>query len=167
MSIRYDYAVAQTANGKVNFEKLDLEIRATTIPNYLSVTGVEGEISCKFSDVIPQVSRDELDALILAHDGEYAAINEQQVQGRELKIRELTALALNHPSLDNDEAVEYLTSIDNWFNGWKRSGIASALIAKISIDAANIAHPQHGFLNEVVNTDGNKTFEFLIAKIME
>lgn len=164
--VAYIYPLAATLNGTINIEKLDLEIRASTIENYETPPYILNEhIYVQFSQNATAQDKLNLDGIIGAHDGAKAAVTETLVNARERKIRELTEMALYHPDLDNNDTVEYLTSIDNWFNAWKRSGIHNSLVGKILADATSGAHPQDAFLNTVVNPEGNKTFEFLISMI--
>lgn len=164
--IAYIYEILSTFNGKVNLEKLDLEIRASTIENYETPPYLyAGKLYIQFAQEATAADKTSLDAIVAAHDGVEAQVSESFVQAREIKIRELTEMAILHPALNNTDAVEYLTSIDNWFNAWKRSGIDSSLVAKIVADATSGTHPQDAFLNTVVNPAGNKTFEFLISMI--
>lgn len=161
------YNVSDTLNNKVNLEKLDLEIRASIIENYNTPPYLyAGKLYIELSQQPTDAEKLQLTNIIAGHDGEYAAINEEQVKSREQKIRDLTEMALYHPDLVDEDTVAYLTSIDNHFNGWKRSGVSSVLQAKIVEDAQNTNHPQHAFLNTVVNTAGNKTFEYLISIIL-
>jgi len=160
------YSKSETLNGVVNYEKLDLEIRASTIQNYVTPTyEFKGMIFVEFEQTPSAEDKTNLDGIIAAHDGGIAGVSETQVLAREKKIRELTEMAIYHPDLDKNDTVEYLTSIDNWFNGWKRSGIDTSLLAKIVADATSGTHPQDTFLNTVVSPDGGKTFEFLISVI--
>lgn len=164
-SIRYGYYIEDTQNNKVNFEKLSLEIRASSVPLFEKASGVDGDISIKVTEELSVAKKSELDLIVANHDGAVALVSDSEVKERENKIREMTLMAIYHPLLDETETVEYLTSIDNWFNGWKRSGINSILITKIVADASNVLHPQYDFLNIVVNEEGNKTFEFLISVV--
>lgn len=165
--IAYIYELSATLNSKVNIHKIDLEIRASTIQNFETPPYLfKGKLYVEFSQDATAEDKTNLDAIIAAHDGEEASIAENHVTARETKIRELTEMALYHPLLDENDTVEYLTSIDNWFNAWKRSGINSSLIAKITADATSGTHEQDAFLNTVINPEGNKTFEFLISMII-
>lgn len=160
------YDKSATLNGVVNYEKLDLEIRASTIQHYVTPAyEFKGMIFVEFEQAPSTEDVTTLEGIIAAHDGEKANVSQVQVGNREKKIRELTEMALYHPSLNNNDTVEYLTSIDNWFNAWKRSGIDTSLVSKIVTDATSGTHPQDAFLNTIVNPDGNKTFEFLISMI--
>lgn len=162
------YDLSVTLNNNVNLQKLDLEIRSSTIELYETPPYLfKGMLFIEFSGTPSAADITQLEAILAAHDGEDAAISEAQVNARENKIRELSQLAINHPLLDNGDTVEYLTSIDNWFNAWKRCGIDSSLVSKIVADATSGTHPQDAFLNETVNTEGNKCYEFLISKIQE
>lgn len=161
------YNISDTLNSKVNIQKLDLEIRASEIQNFETPPYLfTNRIFIEFSETPTADDVTALDAIIAAHDGEEANVSEAQVNARETKIRELTEMAILHPLLDNNDAVEYLTSIDNWFNAWKRSGINTSLLTKIGTDAADVGHPQHAFLNVVVNPEGNTTAQFLQSMII-
>lgn len=166
MSLAYIYTLQETANGKVNLEKLDLEIRASTVPDYVTPPKMySGNIFIEVENGLSAADKLILDGIVANHDGEEADVSEDSVNKRENKIRELTELALLHPLLDNVDSVRYLTSIDNMFNAWKRSGVDTVLIEQIVADATSGVHPQDAFLNEVVNAEGNKTYEFLISVI--
>lgn len=165
--VAYIYELTETLNNKVNEEKLDLEIRASVISNYKKPPYlVTGRIFVEFNQDASASDRIVLDEIISLHNGELAEVSEVHVQERERKIREMTEMALYHPLLSEHETVQYLTSIDNHFNGWKRSGVNSVLIAKIQTDANDTTHPQYDFLNEIVSPEGNKTFEFLLSIII-
>lgn len=165
--IAYIYEISETTNSKINIEKLNLEIRTSPILGYQSPPYLfKGKVYIDFEQLATPGDKASLDVIFAAHDGAEAGISESLVNAREKKIRELTEMAIYHPSLSEIDVVEYLTSIDNWFNGWKRSGISTSLIAKISADATNGAHPQAGFLNTIINTEGNRTYEFLIGMIL-
>lgn len=172
--LAYIYELSETLNDKVNIEKLDLEIRASEIENYETPPYLfKGKVYIDFS-IEPSVDhKNALDGIISSHDGEEAPTSEKLVTQREQKIRELTLMAIYHPLLNEVDTVEYLTSIDNWFNGWKRSGVTSAIVTKIATDAADTSHPQHGFLTTVVDSvpDGQGgeidvlTYQFLLSII--
>jgi hypothetical protein len=160
------YPLSATLNGKINLQKIDLEIRASTIELYETPAYLfKGMLYVEFSGSPSEADVTQLEEIIAGHDGEDASVSEAHVNEREEKIRELTQMAIFHPLLDNTETVEYLTSIDNWFNAWKRSGIETSLVSKIASDALSGTHPQDTFLNTVVNPEGNKCFEFLISVI--
>jgi hypothetical protein len=164
--IAHIYEISITLNSKVNIEKLDLEIRASGLANYVTPPYlINSRLYIEFSNDISGADKTALETILATHDGVEAAISENLVNAREKKIRELTEMAIYHPLLVETDTVEYLTSIDNWFNGWKRSGVNSSLISKIAGDAASGTHPQDAFLNTVINSEGNKTFEFLIGAI--
>lgn len=164
--LAYIYQITDTVNDKVNIEKLDLEIRASTVPDFLTPPYMfSNKIYVEISQELAPADKTTLDGIIAAHDGATANVSEVHVVEREKKIRQLTEMAIYHPALNESDTVEYLTSIDNWFNSWKRSGVDSVLVAKIVADATGGGHPQDAFLNTVVNAEGNKTFEFLISVI--
>lgn len=163
-------SLTPVTGGKVNIEKLDLEIRASSVnnyttPPYLYNNKLYVQMSINAHEET-ESNKNALDAVVFAHDGEFAAVSEVLVKERETKIRQLTEMAIYHPLLDEVQTVEYLTSIDNWFNAWKRSGIDSVLIAKIVEDAGDISHTQNAFLNTVVNPDeGYNAAQFMISII--
>lgn len=164
--ISYQYDITATVNDMVNLEKLDLEIRASTLPNFITPPYMfNSKVYIDFAAEITAQEKTDLAAIIAAHDGSQADIAQAHVDAREKKIRDLTEMAVYHPALNNDDVVEYLTSIDNWFNAWKRCGIDTSLVAKIAADSADVNHPQYAFLTTDVNTAGDKTFEFLIGMI--
>jgi hypothetical protein len=167
MNAIYKFTADQTANNLINELSLKLEVRASGISNFISAEkyGLSA-ILVEFDHSLSDQEELDLVAIVAAHTGEKALVDEASVESRELKIREMTEMAILHPLLNKVDAVEYLTSIDNWFNAWKRCGIYDSLIAKITADALDTNHPQHTFLNETVNVEGNKTYEFLIGSII-
>ena len=167
-TVIYTYELSQAANGKANFEKLNLEIRASTVPDYKAVHHVNGKIYVEVESELAADKKTELDGIIAGHDGAEAEVAQRFVDAREKRIREMSEMAIYHPGLDTDHTVEYLTYIDNHLNAWKRTGINSVVIAKITADAGDTSNAnQHAFLNAVVNEAGNKTFEFLIGEILK
>jgi len=108
-----------------------------------------------------------LTQIVNAHQGNVALVDEASVEEREQKIREMTEMAILHPELNQNDVVEYLTSVDNWFNAWKRCGIDTSLVNKITSDAADSGHVLNTFLNTVITPEGDKTFEFLISSITD
>lgn len=91
--------------------------------------------------------------------------DDERVRSVERKIVHMSNLAIAHPLLDNVDMASYQLSIDGYFNTWKRTGLSDILVDKILLDSSLVTHPQHVFLNTVVNEEGNKTFEFLISTI--
>ena len=170
-AIVYVYEISGTTNQKVDFEKLEIEVLASEVPNVISAKGVDGQIYIKVKNELTSTQLDNptqpigLNQIIANHDGESADVTVSAVEYRENKIRELSQMALYHPNLVEDDVVEYLTSIDNWFNAWKRLGKPNSIINKIILDANTPTHPQYTFLNTNVNSDENKTWEFLVGKI--
>lgn len=161
----YIHEISESLNNRVNFQKLYLELMATPIP-VLGVEGIKGKIYVEVSTELSDELKLQLIAVINNHDGEDAtAFSLHAIDAREEKIRELNQLAIFHPLLDNIAIVEYLTSIDNYINSYKRSGINTVLIGKIFADA-QVKEPHYDFLNQVVNLEGNKTFEYFISKVM-
>jgi len=171
MAIVYTYPINTTLNNRVDFEKLEIEVLASEVPDVVSVKGVDGEIYVKVKNALTTLQLDNstlpygLNQIIAGHDGQTADVTVSAVEAREAKIRELSQMALYHPNLVEIDVVEYLTSIDNWFNAWKRLGKPSSIVTKISTDASDVNHPQHTFLNTVVNSEGALAYQFLIGKI--
>lgn len=163
--IAYIYQINDTLNNQVNIEKLDIEIRASVIPNYISIKGISNNLYIELEEVLEESNKIILDGIVNNHDGNPANVTESLVNERESKIRVMTQMAEYHPLLDNNTTTDYLTTIDNYFNGWKRSGNNTILINKILSDANDVNNDFYDYLNVIVNTEGNKTFEFLISKI--
>lgn len=163
-------AITPATGGKVNVEKLDLEIRASTVQNYSTPPYLyNNKLYVQMTILAHQETESNktaLDSVVFSHDGEFAAISESLVSDRERKIRELTEMAIYNPLLDSVQTVEYLTSVDNWFNAWKRSGIDSVLISKIVEDSNNTSHPQYSFLNTTF-PEGYTAAQFMIGLISE
>lgn len=168
MKIIYQFDVNETANNIVNDFSLHLEIRASILENY-EETRLYGSthIQIFFTEPLDTGAITLLTSIVNNHQGNTALVDSNNVELREGKIREMTEMALLHPSLVQTDTIEYLTSIDNWLNAWKRSGIDTSLVNKIVLDANTVDHPQATFLNEIVSPQGAKTYEFLIAKITE
>lgn len=156
---------SDTANGKVNFEKLYIELKSSKVP-IREVKGFAGEIYVKCDSELTEDQKIELNSFISAHDGaEPEAFDSHAIDARELNIRELNQLAIYSPRLNNVETVKYLTSIDNWINAYVRSGITDVIVAKISADAQDPGGDHFDYLHKVVNEKGNKTYEYFIGKI--
>lgn len=174
MEFIYAYKPSETSDGKVNFDKLDIEIKASPI-GVVSVKGVAGEIQVKTTTKLTDMELDNtsipygLNQIIASHiGGEEADISPIARENRLNKLLELGQMALYHPApgITEDGVMAYLTSIDNYFNSWIRLGKTSILIGKISSDASDTSHPQHSLLNEVVNQEGNTVAEFLMGGIL-
>ena len=163
--LSYIREVSATQNSKVNFEKLYVQLKSSTVPMD-SVDGINGKIYVNVPTELTAAQVLEMDAVIAAHDGaEPLALDSHAIEAREHQIRELNQLAQYSDHLDNIQTVDYLTSIDNWINAYVRSGINDVLVAKIAADAADSGGPFFAYLHTVVNEAGNKTFEYFIAKI--
>lgn len=163
--ICYIKEFSHTANGKVNFEKLYIELKSSKVP-LSKVYGFGGRIYVECPDILTPEQILELDGFITAHDGaEPEAFDDHAIASREKNIRELNQLAIYSPRLDNVDTVKYLTSIDNWINAYVRSGITDIIVAKIAADAQNPSGEHFAYLHEVVNEKGNKTYEYFIGKI--
>ena len=166
MQIIYKYNRIDTQLGVVNELSLRLEIRSSPLEGLIDVKkiGIE-EIGIMFDSSLSSDDELLLTQIVNAHQGNVALVDEASVEDREQKIREMTEMAILHPELNANDVVEYLTSVDNWFNAWKRCGIGTSLVNKITSDAADSGHVLNTFLNTVITPEGDKTFEFLIASI--
>lgn len=167
MEIIKVYKISDTANNIVNIEKLSIELKTSTITKEAYPTKFIDEIYVRFEEEITEADMTTLGLLIAAHDGAPADVTDDLVTAREFKIRELVQMAKYHPVLDNAETTAYLTDIDNFINAFIRSGDTSSIVPKIAGDAADVNSPFHTYLNQVVNTQGNFTYEYFIAKITE
>ncbi len=166
MQIIYKYNRADTQLGIVNELSLRLEIRSSTLEGLIDLKkiGIE-EIGIMFESSLSSDDEILLTQIVNAHQGNVALVDEASVEQREQRIREMTEMAILHPELNQNDVVEYLTSVDNWFNAWKRCGIDTSLVNKITSDAADSGHVLNTFLNTVITPEGDKTFEFLISSI--
>jgi len=163
--ISYIRDFSQTQNGKVNFEKLYIELKSSSVP-VQSVDGIKGKIYVNCDAEISEELKIELDSFISAHDGaEPEAFDPKAIEARETTIRELNQLAIYSPRISTIDTVKYLTSIDNWINAYVRSGVNDVIIAKIATDAQNPEGEHFGYLHTVANDAGNKVYEYFIAKI--
>lgn len=165
MEIIKVFKLTDTLNNKVNIEKLSIELKTSTISKEAYPTKFANEIHVRFLEEITSEDLTVLQAAIAAHDGGEADVTEDLVQQREFNIRELVQMAKYHPVLDNAETTAYLTNIDNYINAYIRSGDTSSIIPKIAGDAQDTENPFYAYLNQVVNTQGNLTYEYFISKI--
>ena len=160
------FKVEDTVNKKLNLEKLSLELKTSIISQPSTEFQIGQEIFIRYTEDITPEDIITLQGIIAAHDGEDAeAYNDHSVSVRENKIRELNQLAMYHPVLDNETTVRFLTHIDNYINAYIRSGIAVVVQGKIIEEATNPAGTYFDYLNEIVNTAGNKTYEYFLSKI--
>lgn len=158
---------------KYDVERFKNEIKASPLPPLANTKLVNpsvynGHIWVAFETSLDLTEEGILNQIALDHDGTLKSRTSYELQTkRESVLSELVDLAHNHPVLKNmpDEITSYLTSIDNWFNAWKRDGNHTQLVAKIIDDANNISHPNNALLNEIVDAEGAKTFEFIISYI--
>ena len=151
-----------------NLERLNREIKSSPILQLISEPkAYSGKILVEFESVLSSEDEAILDQMIIDHNGQNSRTSMELQHKRELVLAELVDMAHNHPVLKNDSDVitEYLTSIDNWFNSWKRDGNHTQIISKIVSDSQDTNHPNHGFLNTVVRSDGALTYQFLISYI--
>ena len=166
MEVIYKYNRTDAQLGVINELSLKLEIRSSTLEGLMDLKkiGIE-EVGIMFESSLSSDDELLLTQIVNSHQGLPALVDEASVEEREQKIREMTEMAILHPELNEDDVVEYLTSVDNWFNAWKRCGIDTSLVNKITSDAADSGHVLNTFLNTVITPEGDKTFEFLIASI--
>ncbi len=158
----------------VNEEHLKIEIKASPINDFVEPPKLfDNEVQMKFSEQPSAEHETLLDGIIANHDGKPARTTKKLQEERELVFSVLVNMAHAHPLLKienpgitgQDQITGYLTSIDNWVNAWKRDGNHAPLIAKISADAVDLTNPYNQFLNQTVDFEGNKTFQFLIGRI--
>lgn len=166
MEIIKVFKISDTLNNKLNVEKLSIELKTSTITVEANPVKFGDEIYVRFPEELPGSDITTLNALIAAHDGGDAeAYNEASVAAREKKIRELNQMAMYHPVLDNIMTVRFLTHIDNYVNAYIRSGIATVVQEKIMQEAENTEGDFYTYLHQIVNTKGNKTYEYFLASI--
>ena len=160
----YAYAITKP----FNFERLHREIKSSPILQLLEAPkNFMDKVQVEFSESLSVEDEVILNEIIENHSGQVSRTSIELQNKRELVLSELVDMAHNHPVLKNDSDVitEYLTSIDNWFNSWKRDGNHNKIVAKIVEDSQDTNHPNHGFLNTVVRSDGALTYQFLISYI--
>lgn len=176
----------ETATGKVNFQKLNIELATSIVPAD-NAEGIKGKI---FVFLIREMDANEttaLQSLINNHDGaEAKAFNHTLVQAREDEILRMNQMGIYHQLIDDDQLVRYLTKIDNALNGWKRSANPVAVLEVIFEDAgvSDIAGTPalqedgitpvdtsqlefYNFLHTVSNpVTGSKVFQFVAGTIL-
>ena len=161
------FKITDTLNNTVNVEKLSLELKTSTISIPAEPMKFGEEIFVRFSEEITAADVVTLVQIVNAHDGEDAsAYNEEAVRTRENRIREINQLAMYHPVLDNVTTVRFLTFIDNYVNAYVRSGITTVIHEKIMYEAGDNGVEYKDYLNLIVNTKGNKTFEYFLSKLV-
>ncbi len=158
-----------------DLERLSHEMKAQSIPDTEQAPiAFGGDLLLYFRRELTDEEKTLLESILLAHDGTIPSrtSNELQVK-REALFSELVDLAHNHPVLKIDSEVnqtgedvisDYLRSLDNWVNAWRRDGNHKVLYAKIQSDAAT-GQPFETFLNTPVDLSGNVTWQFLISYI--
>ena len=161
-----EYPVTFTLNNAVNQLALDLELKSATSSGYIEsrVIGLV-DIQLSFEAQLTALEITEVETVLAAHKGEKPLFDQQYVEERESKIRDMTELAISHPLLDALETEEVLVELDNYLNAWKRSGRNTVLVNKLIADATNTGHARYDFYNVVVNEAGNKTFEYFISVV--
>lgn len=161
-----EYPVSFTLNSAVNKLALDLQIKSGTTADFIDskVIGLV-DLQIRFSTQPSAIQIAEIETVLSAHKGEKPLFDEEFVNEREGKIRDMTELAISHPLLDGLETEEVLVELDNYLNAWKRSGRNTVLVNKLIADASNLEHPRYAFYNQIVNDAGNKTFEYFISVV--
>ena len=159
------YPLTGTLNDKLNEQKINLEVRTSTISKVPTIYLFGQEIYARFDeDSVSNEDKLVLDSIIANHDGNEAETSPHLIEMREGKIRNLVQMAFNHPSLDKKITNDYLTKIDNAINAFVRGGVTDTLENLIIADSAT-GQPFSDFLNLVVNEHGHKTFQFFISMI--
>lgn len=169
MGIIKTFDISITPNHSVNTEKLNYELKTSPIASSVYAYTIGDKIihiEFKNEDSVSPEESLILQQILSVHDGAEAEVTQHKVDDRELKIRGLVQMAFYHPLLDNDITTSYLTSIDNYINAFIRGGNYSSIVAKLSSDGMDTEGEFYNYLNQVVNTSGNKTFEFFIYKVM-
>lgn len=176
----YIYEISSTLNGKVNYESLFIELSSSPVPGIVSTDGIKGRIQVEVAQELSTANITILDGLIASHTGSESRTTQQLRLKRENILAKLVDMAHHHPVLKiadsvnvpahtgEDVITRYLTSIDNYLNAWVRDGNHTPVVEKITEDANLSAMPINeysGFLNTVVDLEGTRTFEFLIAGI--
>jgi len=171
------YEYSDTINGNVNFENLTIALQSSPLAGVISVEGINGKIYVHTNDEVPEEDKPIMDDLIARHDGFPARTTASLQKKREGVFSTLVNLSHAHPTmgLNTNMITEYLTSIDNWINAWKRDGNHEVLVSKIIFDSSlnpdesltleERKGPYYDFLNQFINLDGVKAFQFLIGGI--
>ena len=136
----------------------------------------DGNVEVSFSAELSASDKTALQDIIDNHDGLPARTSEALQRKREIIFSRIVDMAHRHPVLKVDDTVntpphtgafaisDYLRSIDNYVNQWKRDGNHEPLVAKIIADAQAGDHT--GFLNVQVSNDPvASTYQFLISEI--
>lgn len=173
-------------NGKVNFEKLYIEIFGSEVPGVNWVKGIQGEVYCSFINPLDDLELDNptdpmlpgLIQIIHYHDGIEPETSEHKQVLRKKGFDKVVQTAKYHPDLDDVEINGYLTTIDNWKNSFITDGVKDNIIGKLFYDAGSPgdasdtrtqaekeAFQYYPFLTRVVNTDGVTVWQFLIDQI--
>jgi len=156
-----------SSGGAVNYEALRIEILASAVDGLVAVKGFDGDVYIKLTTKLDATDKTALDDIIAAHDGLPARTTKSLQEKRTSILDDLVLSAHFHPVLKNfpDEITAYLTYIDDALNAWRRDGNHNILVARIAENAVDVNDPNYTYLNRVVNTDGVKTYEYLIAGI--
>ncbi len=171
--------VYDAASKTFNLERLNHELKASPLPplsnGELQNPQIFGaKLYIVFDNALDAQQETDLDAIVTAHDGNLKSRTSKELQEkRERVFSELVDLAHFHPVLSVDDAPnqtgenvisDYLASIDDEINGWKRDGNPNTLINRITADAVEgQGNPFEKFLNTIVQAPSVKTFQFMIA----
>lgn len=164
------FEVASTANGVVNYVKLDIELRALGAANYVESYPLKGKIHIALSDEVDATELGVITAIVTNHDGAIAETEPEVIQERTQKFNDMVQMAIYHPLLDRIITNKYLASIDNLKNAFLTDGTKENIIARISADMADTNGEFHAYLNTVVVNEGGvdiTTGMYLIGKIQE
>jgi len=130
-----------------DLERLSHEVKASPLPMIMvRPKAYSGMILIEFDNSITIEEELVLDDLINVHDGTIKSRTSKDLRNkREEILSELVDLAHNHPVLKvtPNEITGYLTSIDNWFNAWKRDGNHTQLVSKIALDSQDTNHENY------------------------
>lgn len=158
---------------KFNLDRLHNEIKASPLPTLsngelVNPSIYNGKVWITFDEPLDADQQIVLDTIVTNHNGDLKPVTARGLRDkREDLFADLVDLAINHPVLSamTDEISAYQAAIAPEILAWTRDGNHGPFIAKIAADAANASHPNHAFLNVTVNTEGAKTFQFIIANI--
>lgn len=174
----------ENPNGKVNYEKLDVEILTSLITNYVkcftygSLTFVEFEpLAIPFDETARaefETNKLLLDEIMTKHDGKEASVTRSKIDERYLQFNKLVQMAHYLPTLtDKDQISGYLAHIDDEKNAFCTDGNPNVLNALITSEALDTGNEFYGFLNTVVgppippSVDPVLAYQFLISQITE
>ena len=118
----------------LNLENLGHEVDSSYLPGYVGVATHDGNVEVSFSAELSASDKTALQDIIDNHDGLPARTSEALQRKREIIFSRIVDMAHRHPVLKVDDTVntpphtgafaisDYLRSIDNYVNQWKRDG---------------------------------------------